>query len=375
MRNLHWFLFVISIVVAGAIVFWYFANAEKSELEHDLVLAQQHTNTNPHKHLANAVASSMLTNTGPQQSEQAIVTLANQIEDIATAYSQSAKYPRGSQPIFNPEQVVTFSPFEENATSFPFNSNLHGQVQLSVATEKYQHFSDDDVSVLVTIGKVPSTSSVGATATLSDIAGDELLSLNLEANFAQSWQLTGIMGASTLANLDLPPELQVSAIVDIDGESYFSSTTIKYNQPSATIKGLGNANPNAEYLDLPLKLDVHNAGYYFLNAVLFDAAGKVPLVQLQGEARLREGDQELLLKAHVQALKVSANEGPYVLKNFLLTRGADNGEVLDSAGNSKVDELKVEAFSFDRYEDKPYENPLAQERVAFLRNLSKANGK
>ena len=375
MRNLHWFLFAISLVITGATVIWYFANTEISDQENDVVLIQQQVNTSTNNQLKNIASSSMLTAVGPQQSEQAVVTLAKQIEDIATAYSQSAKYPRGSQPIFNPEQVFVFSPFEENATSFALNSNLHGQLQLSVATEKYQHFSGDDISVLVTIGKVPSTSSVGATATLSDIAGDELLSLNLEANFAQGWQLTGIIDASTLANLDLPPELSVLANVDVDGESYFSTTTIKYNQPSATIKGLGNANPNAEYLELPLKVDVHNAGYYFLSAVLFDAAGKIPLVQLQAEARLPEGDQELLLKAHVQALKVSANEGPYLLKNFVLTRGADDTEVFDSAGNSKVDKLNVEAFSFDRYEDKPYENPLAQERVAFLRNLSKANGK
>ncbi|WP_395341355.1 hypothetical protein PN836_019045 [Ningiella sp. W23] len=320
------------------------------------------------------VATGMSLSVVEAPADEAVFTLASQIQDIATAYSQSAQYPRGSQPVLNPEQVIVFSAFEENATSFELDSNMHGQVQLSVATKQYQHFSGDDIEVLVSVGKVPRTASVDAIAILSDINGDALFTLDLDTGFKQSWELRGAINGSDLAELDLPPELQIAATVEVDGEVFFSSAALKYNDPSATIVGLGNANPNAEYLDLPLKIDVHDAGYYFLSAVLFDANGKAPLVQLQEEARLRVGDQEIVLKAHIQALKVSANEGPYMLKHFSLRRGAEDGELYDSAGNSAIEALHIEAFSFERYEDKAYVDPLAQEREAFLRRLSSVSG-
>nr|WP_136250559.1 hypothetical protein [Ningiella ruwaisensis] len=305
---------------------------------------------------------------------EAQISLATQIEDIANAYSDTAQYPVNSQPIKDPAQIVTFAPFEENATDFSLDSELYGKVRLSVATKQYQHFVGDDIEVLITLANVPDSASVSAEASLTHIDGKEIIPIELNRRFEETWKFNASVSAMELEETSLPQELQVAARVEADGEIFFSTASLQYHDPSATITGLDYPNPNAEYLDIPLSLEVHEKGYFYLSAVLYDQSGKKPLVQLQQEARLGEGEQEMVLKAHIQALKFHLDEGPYILKHLQIRRGAEEGESVDQQGNSQSQAYEIDAFSFDRYEDKPYRNELAQEREAFLRRLSSVSG-
>ncbi|MFC4701150.1 hypothetical protein ACFO4O_13330 [Glaciecola siphonariae] len=312
-----------------------------------------------------------------QVDEPALATLATQISDIADAFSQQSQFPLESQPVLHPEQVVVYEPFAETWTEFSLPSQAYGEIKLALATDEYQYFTGQDVEVLVQIAGVPSDADVDVSVEMveSDSANAAAIeTIDVESNFSGQWEANETIPASTFEYGSLPEELQLNAYVTVDNEVFFSSSVFKYTQPSATVTGLDNPNPNNEYLDIPLNVDVHKSGYFYVSAVLYDQNNDTPLIQLQQEARLSSGSQEIVLKAHIQALKFKGNEGPYRLSNIRLKRGAEEGEQFDQAGNSEAKSYEVEGFGFDRYEDKTFFDPLAAERESFLRQLGSISG-
>lgn len=298
------------------------------------------------------------------------MTLASQITDIADSFAQTAQFPVNSQPITQAEQVFTYAPFTETFTEVAYPSDNYAELTLSVATDRYQYFSGDDVIVIAQLKNVSQDASVRADACLTTVNQSQAKTcVELRHTYSNNWQFKNVFPAQTLED-DLPEELLVEVNVEVDGEVFLSNATFRYNTPAATVMELVDSIPNQEYLDIPLILEVHQAGYYFVSAVLYDQSKSLPLVQLQQEARLTTGRQQIVLKAHVDALKYHQDPGPYQLSNITLRRGAKEGEIHDKAGNSKSNAYSLQGFSFDRYLDNPYQDPLALERQQFLRRLS-----
>src|SRR5690606_35662166 len=95
-----------------------------------------------------------------------------------------------------------------------------------------------------------------------------------------------------------------------------------------------------------------------------------PLIHLETEGPLSEGLSSLQLKAHIQALKKSGDEGPYYLDKIRIERWSDEQLPRDVAGKVPQADYSVQGYSFNDYLDKPYLDPLAEERKRLIQGLS-----
>jgi hypothetical protein len=293
-----------------------------------------------------------------------------QIVNIAYAYNQTAQFPIGSQPITNPDDVRDLRPFEETETTTPFSTE-DGPVNLSAAVDKYQYFKGETIELQLQLSGALSNRFISPEAFIIN-PGDRnktLTPININPVGASNTKFLGILDTSLLANDTFAQEMLIEITVHIDNEPLFTTLSFRYNEASAKIIGTGDARPNGPNLDIPLKVDVAQKGYYFVRAVLQDQRTNKPLIALQQEGKMRKGRDEIILQAHIQALKASGSEGPYLLRSFDIYRGAEQGEQFDTFGTSTEKQYTVNGFPFSQYIDEPHQDSLAQERAEFLLKL------
>ena len=111
------------------------------------------------------------------------------------------------------------------------------------------------------------------------------------------------------------------------------------------------------------------SGYYFISAVLKDQQSGQPLIALQTEGRMSQGNGQLIAKAHIQALREGGSEGPYILTNIKANRGAERGEQFDIPASTIKQQYTISGFPFSEYQDEEYQDPLSQERVELLKAI------
>ena len=165
----------------------------------------------------------------------------------------------------------------------------------------------------------------------------------------------------------------VKVAIEVGGEPFFTTVAFNYDTASARLLGLGVVQTNGANLEIPLEYSVLNSGYYVVSAILSDQQTGRPLVALQTEGRMSQGNGQLIAKAHIQALKEAGSQGPYWLTNIKAYRGAERGEQFDVPASSVNTQFAINAFSFTEYTDEIFQDPLAQERVEFLNGLGVDN--
>ena len=293
-----------------------------------------------------------------------------QMLQVADLYEQASRYPHYSQPIINPESVQEPAPYKETEVDLPYPlDGLDEPIRLAAAVERYQYFKGDTINVRLSVSGAPSDTYIEATATLANQSGPTPITSKMTAtdqsfsSFVAAFE-TNVIPPGVLSN-----ELMVQIEVEIGTDRLFTTVPLRYAAAAATLVGVSYVRPEAENLLIALQYSVFNAGYYFVSAILEDAQTGQPLVQLQGEGRMHQGNGTLTLKAHSHALKAMGSEGPYVLRGIKTYRGAESGEQFDVPSNAVQPQFPIQGFPFEEYDDVAYQDEMAAERLEFLRNL------
>lgn len=164
-------------------------------------------------------------------------------------------------------------------------------------------------------------------------------------------------------------DLQIRATLSMgQGETVLISP-VKYSHRNAVLTGADTSYPQGTDLVIPLRFEVIQAGRYQVRANLYDAQGQ-SLSHLVMKGNLTPESPLLSLRVHSQILRDQNAQGPYLLKEFNITKvpirpGDKTGFAL-----SELEEIPVQGFPLDSYDDEPYENSADQERLAFLKQLA-----
>ncbi len=161
-------------------------------------------------------------------------------------------------------------------------------------------------------------------------------------------------------------EVQVS--FSANGTTQVLKTGIEYHNPVATIVGVADSRGVGTDMQIPVQLEVKQAGFYRLRANLYTEQ-RQPLALLTATEKLGSGKQELTLRAFKAVLR--NNSGPYLLGSFILEkRPAVPGE-LTRYGDSAQAEYRLEPFSLNQLSDEPWQ-PDEQElqRLQFLQQMA-----
>lgn len=295
--------------------------------------------------------------------------LKSQIMQVADLYAEQARYPHFSQPILDPQTINEPEPFEETEVDTPFPTDDEAlPIHLLVATERYQYFTNETIRTRLRLHNAPSDAFISATGTLSGSAGDTPLTIEFQLD-PDNQQWFADFNTALIPPALLSPEMLIKVVVQIDEAPYFTTVGIRYQAAEANLTGIAWARPEGAFLNIALQYDVSTSGYYFSNGILADAQSGQPLIQLQAEGPMQQGNSVLIMKAHIQALRAVNSEGPYVLRTIRTFRGAETGEQFDKPAATLEQSYTVPGFAFERYEDTEYVDPLAQERIEFLQQL------
>lgn len=303
----------------------------------------------------------------PYESE----VLKAQLQQVSDIYAENIKYPIGSQPIYNPEDVREYKEFEQAEVDLPFpeGDGDENPIRISAATNTFQYFEGDTVVVRVQISGAPSDTFTQVNGVISGGNGD----LPIEAVFEPSDQSLTQFIASFDTKLAPPnlltPEMLVKLSVTIGDRPLFTTVAFRYAIASAQIVGVQPARVEGPSLVIPLQLNVFQNGYYFVNGVLEEAQTGRPLIQLQAEKRLAQGNGIINLTAHIAALRRQGSEGPYVIRSLRSYRGAEVGESFDAPASTSQARFTIQGFPFSEYTDQEYVDEEGQERLDFLRDI------
>ncbi|MAA65155.1 MAG: hypothetical protein CL581_10320 [Alteromonadaceae bacterium] len=310
--------------------------------------------------------------TDPDESEPnpyADAALNSQILQVADMYEANMAYPPFSQPIRSAEQLRQFQPnHTPSHTGLPFELEDGDSVKLSIDLDRYVYFSNEVIPVAVSVISDKGLSASAMEVRLVGDQGQELMS-HVTSDYQKQW-LTAF-DTHTASTGDWPIELQVQVRVTVNGESLFMSAPLRYQQSVAELVAVNYSDVNGEYLTIPLEFDVERDGYYFLSGNLYSAETGNALVHLEAEGRLAGPHDAMDFRAHIAALQLSGDEGPYELRDVAIVRTSEQGENYDLYGRAAKPGFHVEGFDFGLYQQVPYEDPLQQERLEFLKTLGR----
>ena len=294
-----------------------------------------------------------------------------QFMEVAQAYSETAKYPHFSQPITNPDQVAVPEPFEFTEVDTPFPVDSQEQpLRLSLATDKSQYFLGDVIIARLILRNAPENADVEVSAILASLtSGDTSVEVEFSLVEGSVNEYRANIDPSVVAAEEIGAELLLKVGVKVNDDWLASTIGIRYDSAAARLTNISYARVQGEYLDIQLQYSVQVNGYFFTNAVLQDAVSGKPLLRLQAEGAMTESNNFMTMRAHIQALKASGSEGPYLLTNIAGYRGAEKGESLDTPISSAQQNYQIQGYRFDLYDDVEFEDDLAKERIEFLTKL------
>ncbi len=368
---------IIVIIVIGVAALWFFLNKKPSP---------SITSDNKITSVLRVETVEVVTLTQNKQKELSSASLEDdfsdfesevfksQVKNIANQYANTARFPVGSQPIINVADARQPEPFEETEVETPFDTGSGLTIGVSAAVDKFQYFTDDRINVRVELTGLEDGVFVKAEAIISGPQGDTSLTDNLEAVGSTQSVFTGSFDTSLTSNENFSTEMFVKILIEVGGEPFFTTVAFNYATTSAQLVGLGLTQPRGANLEIPFEYTVFQSGYYFVSAVLKDQQTGKPLIALQTEGIMRQGNGQLVAKAHIQALKEAGSEGPYLLTNIKAYRGAERGEKFDVPASTVRNQYKIGVYQFTEYNDEAYQDPLVQERVEFLNQLGSLEG-
>ena len=370
-------LIVLVIVIVAIALFWLLSKKEAKELTPKKTTSQLQQETKKRETESKNTAKTLTKEDQDKDEDDFSLyesqVLKAQVQGIANQFADTARFPIGSQPIRNLADARQPEPYEETEVETPFETEDGETIGVKAAVDRFQYFTNDTINVRLTLAGLPAGVFVESTATISGPQGDTPLEQDLRATDASQSLFIGSFDTSLASNEQFSKEMFVKVLVRVDGEPFLTTVSFSYDKASAQLEGLGVAQPRGANLEVPLEYSVFISGYYFVNAILRDQETGQPLIALQTEGRMTRGNGRLIAKAHIQALKETGSQGPYLLTDIKAYRGAERGEHFDVPASSVRTQYTIQGYAFSEYEDEKFEDPLTQERVEFLNELGNIN--
>ena len=302
--------------------------------------------------------------------------LKEQFDEVAAAYEYTARYPANSQVVRDQELVAPKKPFEESEVTLKF-PDIDGNelpVSLSAATDKFQYFNGDKIAARLQVIGAEENASIRASAVIVSPAGVELSQeKTLSFYTGGNNEFRTEFDSQVFSQDDIASEMLVRFTVDINDQNLAATVPFKYATASARLDSIPYSRVEGEFLDIPLQFTVFESGYYFVDAILDDANSSRPLVQLQAEGRMSNGNDVLILRAHQQALKDAGSQGPYSVRVRSAFRGANSNEIADTPVSLPIIPFGIPGVPFSEYDDVQYSDSEVQQRIEFLRGLGNQN--
>lgn len=356
-----------ALVLAVAAQFW--LSQSGSEPSHLTVEANSRTSEAPKvDEFSNFTAQlSQAVEPKPLSSDEVWISegIKEQMVDVAEAFKENMRYPAYSKPLHsNDWSMLNPRAFVPKLVEL----DLEG-LSAEIVVDQYVVSRDKDLPVRVNIHGLESIE-----ATVSEVS--VFLGSGVPTIINKSSGSKGVLTYYALiANKDFgdsnDTEVPLSASITLDsGEQTRVSAVVKLAETEAVLTGLGTSFVEGSDLMIPAYFNVKEEGFYRVRANLFDQTTEAPISHINASFMLSEQENEGLLKIHASTLRSKGYEGPYVLKDFDITRGPAKPGDRTGYGASVAKEFSVQGFDLNSYSHEPYHDPKSQQRLEFLQKMA-----
>ena len=273
---------------------------------------------------------------------------------LASAYAAELELPAYSRPLSADDEHL-LNPNRYIPQSVP----LQGGASATIVLPKYRFSYPENVPVTLEItGLQVFDVSVQL---IYEASGDSAANTDMRGTPQR-------YSATIEAEDDWNGAFEVQVSFTANGQTQLLKTGIEYHNPVATIVDIDDSFGVGSDMQIPVKLEVKQAGFYRLRANLYTAQ-RQPLALLTATEQLGSGEQQITLRAYKAVLRNSS--GPYILSSFVLEkRPAVPGE-LTQYGDSEKAEYQLEPFALSQLSDEPWQpDEQEQQRLQFLQQMA-----
>jgi len=272
---------------------------------------------------------------------------------VAKVYAAELNYPPYSQPLTDVD-FDRLQPNYFNPQSIPVDNEGN---EITAALSKFRYTYPEPI-----LATLQGDNIVNAELQLIDTNSGEVLVSNRFEQEDNSWhvQLNG--------DRDLPRQLHATVRANVNNKTITMALALKYIDPIATLEGFDSAFTRDADMIVPAQLTTKKQGLYRVRANLFDA-NHHPIAHLVTKKKLRQGSNEIELKAHQSVLQ--GKQPPFHLATFSIELMSPAPGKPTQYGNSSIKKYEIKDFAVSSLSDVSYQ-PSAQEqqRLQLLQKMS-----
>jgi hypothetical protein len=297
--------------------------------------------------------------------------MQHEMQRVADIYEQRSKYAPYSL-YLSAEQTDLINPNQSHES--PRAYDIDGEsVSVLIKPLKYRFSSGQTIEVDIQI-----KSSAEGLKSITKL-GLDVMAINSK----EQWSMKSVSdvqqeGVRTIkAEFDSGGELvrfteeNYSVVVkaDFNGESsVIQSAPIKIVNSIASIIGLGFNRIENNDLIIPINIDADKSGYYQFSASLFDVKSNTAISFLIAKERLSSGSNTLEARVQGLVLRDKGFSGPFRLQGITLVKKSERPGMVEEYGISEKS-YSVDAVDLTDFESIPYDDPMTEQRLEFMRNI------
>ncbi len=292
-----------------------------------------------------------------------------QMADVANTYKENMRYPEYSKPLYESDWSML------NPRAFipkQMELDLNG-LTAEIVIDEYIVDRDKDLAVKVNIHGVDSQSAEISEVGIFISSGKQVVDSVTSRTYTVSKGVLTYQAKVPASQFEIfqDSELALGALILLDsGDQAQVSAAIKLAETEAVLTHLGTSYVDGSDLSIPAYFEVSSSGYYRVRANVFDQESEQPISHINAAFRLSDSENEGVLKIHASTLRSKGFAGPYLIKDFNITRGPARPGDKTGYGSAEKQEFSVQGFDLNSYSHEPYHDPKNQLRLEFLQKMA-----
>lgn len=292
-----------------------------------------------------------------------------QMADVADTYKENMRYPEYSKPLHESDWSML------NPRAFipkQMELDLNG-LAAEIVIDEYIVDRDRDLAVKVNIHGMDSQDTGVSEVGIFLSSGKQVVEADISRTYTVSKGVLTYHANVPASQFEIfqDSELALGALILLEsGDQAQVSAAIKLAETEAVLTHLGTSYVDGSDLSIPAYFEVSSSGYYRVRANVFDLESEQAISHINAAFMLSDSENEGVLKIHASTLRSKGFAGPYLIKDFDITRGPARPGDKTGYGSSEKEEFSVQGFDLNSYSHEPYHDPKNQQRLEFLQKMA-----
>ncbi len=297
--------------------------------------------------------------------------MQHEMQRVADIYEQRSKYAPYSL-YLSAEQTDLINPNQSHESPRAYDIDGHN-VSILIKPKNYRFSLGEIITADIQIKSSVQGLDAITKLTVEVMARDKKAHwpMKKRMDIEQKGQRTLLAEFDPSAELEPMSDAEYSIIVKVEfnGESpVIQSAPIKIVESIAKITGLGRQRIEGNDLIIPINIEADKSGYYQVSGSLFDAPSNSAISFIIAKQRLSSGSNTLDAKVQGLVLRDKGFSGPFRLQGITLVKKSERPGMAEEFGLA-ADSYSVDKVDLNDFESIPYENPMTEQRLEFMRSI------